>query len=72
MRAREVANPSATELSAAEQDLVIVRRHYVPPAPLPTTTKPIDPAAPEGRPADQRGRVPDSRRGTRKQHRGMQ
>jgi hypothetical protein len=34
LRAREVALPSAAELAAAEADLVIVRRHYVPPTTL--------------------------------------
>jgi hypothetical protein len=31
MRAREVALPSAEDLAAVEAELVIVRRHYVPP-----------------------------------------
>lgn len=31
MRARDAAQPTAEDLAAAEQDLVIVRRHYVPP-----------------------------------------
>ena len=34
LRAREVALPSPAELAAAEADLVIVRRHYVPPTTL--------------------------------------
>jgi hypothetical protein len=34
MRAREVALPSAAELEAAEEELVLVRRHYVPPTAL--------------------------------------
>jgi len=34
LRAREVALPSVAELAAAEADLVIVRRHYVPPTTL--------------------------------------
>ena len=34
MRAREVAVPTEQELAEAERDLVIVRRNYVPPAPL--------------------------------------
>ena len=34
MRAREVGTPTAEDLAAAERDLVIVRRHYQPPAPL--------------------------------------
>ena len=34
LRAREVALPTAADLEAAEADLVIVRRHYVPPTTL--------------------------------------
>jgi hypothetical protein len=34
MRAREVAVPTAEDLLAAEADLVVVRRHYVPPTAL--------------------------------------
>ena len=35
MRARDAARPTAEDLAAAERDLVIVRRHYVPPGTLP-------------------------------------
>ncbi len=35
MRARDAARPTAADLAAAERDLVIVRRHYVPPDPEP-------------------------------------
>ena len=35
MRARDAARPTAEDLAAAERDLVIVRRHYVPPDTLP-------------------------------------
>lgn len=31
MRARDVARPSEADEAAAERDLTIVRRHYVPP-----------------------------------------
>jgi hypothetical protein len=31
MRARDAARPTAEDMAAAERDLVIVRRHYVPP-----------------------------------------
>jgi hypothetical protein len=31
MRARDAARPTAEDLAAAERDLVILRRHYVPP-----------------------------------------
>lgn len=31
MRAREVARPTAEDLAEADRDLVIVRKHYVPP-----------------------------------------
>ena len=34
LRAREVALPTDADLAAAEQELVIVRRHYVPPTTL--------------------------------------
>jgi hypothetical protein len=35
MRARDAARPTAEETAAAERDVVIVRRHYVPPDNLP-------------------------------------
>ena len=35
MRARDAARPTAEDIAAAERDLVIVRRHYVPPDTLP-------------------------------------
>ena len=35
MRARDAARPTAEDIAAAERDLVIVRRHYVPPDALP-------------------------------------
>jgi hypothetical protein len=35
MRARDAARPTAQEVAAAERDVVIVRRHYVPPDNLP-------------------------------------
>jgi len=31
MRARDAARPTAEDMAAAERDLVVVRRHYVPP-----------------------------------------
>jgi hypothetical protein len=34
MRARDAARPTAEDIAAAESDLVIVRRHYVPPEPM--------------------------------------
>lgn len=70
MRAREVANPAAADLAAAEQDLVIVRRHYIPPAPLTSTKKTPEQKPVEGRGPDQRSRPTESRRGTRRQQRG--
>lgn len=51
MRAREVAVPDAEDLAAAEAELVIVRRHYVPPTSLPA-----------GRRTDRRGGQPRSGR----------
>jgi hypothetical protein len=68
MRAREVATPSAADLAAAEQELQIVRRHYIPPAPLATTKKVqgADRQPEEGRMgADGRGRSADRRGGRR-------
>jgi hypothetical protein len=35
MRARDAAKPTAADLAAAERDLEVVRRHYVPPDTLP-------------------------------------
>jgi hypothetical protein len=35
MRARDAAKPTAEDLAAAERDVVIIRRHYVPPDNLP-------------------------------------
>ncbi len=67
MRAREVADPTAADLAAADRDLVLVRRHYVPPTPL-TTSKGSDQSVP-GRESEQRGRA-ESRRGGRKPQRG--
>lgn len=69
MRAREVAQPSAQDLADAERELVIVRRHYVPPAPL--VTKKND-AGRGGRPdeaarTDGRG---EARRSNRRSGRG--
>lgn len=39
LRAREFARPSAADLATAAAELVIVRRNYVPPAPLPPARK---------------------------------
>ncbi len=39
MRAREYATPTAEDLAAAEREVVLVRRNYVPPAPLQTTKR---------------------------------
>lgn len=40
LRAREVALPSAADLAAAEESLVMVRRHYVPPTVLAAGRRP--------------------------------
>ena len=40
LRAREVALPDADDLAAAEAELVLVRRHYVPPTSLPAGRRP--------------------------------
>ena len=49
MRAREVALPDAADLAAAEAELVIVRRHYVPPTSLTAGRRP-DRRGTQGRP----------------------
>jgi len=49
MRAREVALPSDEDLAAAEAELVIVRRHYVPPTSLSAGRRPDRPGG-EARP----------------------
>lgn len=43
LRAREVALPTGADLTAAEAELVIVRRHYVPPTALTTGRRPDGP-----------------------------
>lgn len=45
LRARDVASPTDADMAEAERDLVIVRRNYTPPEPLPTSRK----GAPEQR-----------------------
>jgi hypothetical protein len=67
MRAREVATPTAADLAEAEKELVIVRRYYVPPAPLTTSKKGEEPGA--SRSFEPRSRA-DSRRAGRKPPRG--
>lgn len=52
MRAREVAAPTAADLAEAEAELTIVRRNYVPPAPLTTVRRPV-----KGRRGDDGGRT---------------
>ncbi|HEY9388702.1 MAG TPA: hypothetical protein VIR27_02900 [Mycobacteriales bacterium] len=39
LRARDAARPSEADLRAAEAELVVVRRHYVPPDQLPRATR---------------------------------
>lgn len=68
MRAREVAQPSAQDLEDAERDLVIVRRHYVPPAPL-VTKKGDAGKTSAGRP-DEDARTGENRRSGRRSGRG--
>jgi hypothetical protein len=48
MRAREVAVPDAADLAEAEAELVIVRRHYVPPTSLPAGRRPDRRGTPNG------------------------
>lgn len=60
LRARDVASPTAADMAEAERDLVIVRRNYTPPEPLPASRK----VAPE-----QRQERP-TRRGDRQRHTG--
>lgn len=54
MRAREWAAPSADDLAEADRDVVLVRRHYRPPAPLQTTRRRGGPD-PDHRPAQDAG-----------------
>lgn len=72
MRAREVAAPTAQDLADAERDLVLVRRHYVPPAPL--VSKKADVPGRTGRDRTDRPDDPvargDGRRGGRRSGRG--
>ncbi len=75
MRAREVAAPSAADLDAAERELSIVRRYYVPPAPLATVKKSPDdtragPGSTEQRTGERDGRPSESRKANRKPRRG--
>ncbi len=56
LRAREVALPTAEDLAAAEQDVVLVRRHYVPPTAL-TAGRRRD--RPDRRAGDREGRPAD-------------
>lgn len=62
MRAREVAAPNARDLARAEQELVIVRRFYVPPAPLAAGKTASEPSASREQRTDARrgGRRPTS------------
>lgn len=69
MRAREVAQPSAQDLADAERDLVLVRRHYVPPAPLAPKKGETPGRSGTGR-ADESGGRGDGRRGGRRSGRG--
>ncbi|SDP49022.1 hypothetical protein SAMN04515671_4467 [Nakamurella panacisegetis] len=66
MRAREVANPTAADLARAEEELIIVRRFYVPPAPL-VAGKAAAPREAESREPRPRS---ESKRGRRPQHGG--
>jgi hypothetical protein len=70
MRAREVAAPTHADLVAAEQELVIVRRYYVPPAPLATAGKSADPRATEKRPPEGRSRGTEAKRAGRRPPQG--
>jgi hypothetical protein len=58
MRAREVAIPTAEDLAAAEESLVLIRRNYVPPTPLKATRR-------SGRGGTRRGRGGRSDQGRR-------
>ncbi len=69
MRAREVAEPTAADLADAERDLVLVRRHYVPPEPLLTKKADVPGKGASGRSGDSAGRS-DGRRGGRRSGRG--
>lgn len=69
MRAREVAAPSAQDLADAESELVLVRRHYVPPEPLVTKKGDAAGRSGSGRSEDTAGRG-DGRRAGRRSGRG--
>lgn len=56
MRAREVGAPTPEDIARAEAEVVIVRRNYVPPAPLSTGRRPTRGRRPDGPRADQDGR----------------
>lgn len=55
MRARDVAAPSSADLTEAAAELVIIRRNYVPPAPLPPARKRSAGASPSVRHQDADG-----------------
>lgn len=65
MRAREVAAPTQADLMAAEQELVIVRRHYVPPMPLTNAGKVNEP-----RPTENRARLSEEKHSDRRSQPG--
>ena len=46
MRAREVDLPSSAELARVEAEMILVRRHYRPPAPLPAAGRRAGPQRP--------------------------
>lgn len=66
MRAREVAAPTEADLAQAQEELLIIRRHYIPPVPLSSGKK--EESASD--PWEQRARS-DSRRGGRRPQRGL-
>ena len=54
MRAREVALPDDDDLADAERDVVLVRRHYVPPTEFAAGRRRDRSDRPAGRPQEQR------------------
>jgi hypothetical protein len=58
MRAREVGAPTPEDMARAEQEVVIIRRNYVPPAPLTTARRPprAKGQGAQGSPTDQNSR----------------
>jgi hypothetical protein len=64
MRARDASRPTEDDLAAAERDLVIVQRHYVPTESLPDAVAPARQQAAAGARPARRVRPRPARGGT--------